>query len=304
MLSIFLFQAHALAIQTGCEILIKLQDDSTTDNTTDHQYYATKVLRQAYHNNRLRMHPDDKLVSGETGMPVVSQGLQIGDGLGDGMEGLMVANQMGEDDYEEHYLANGDVMTQTPMQMHMGEVKRHRSEVADHVQSEICPSASTLNDTIPEVRIKVEEMDNDEEESLQCVASVHDNPSERLSESSVSASSLQVSASSLPRSTIPINPKPYQCAVCHKAFRSIQVLQKHTQTFHVRPHGVGMLRSRGREGHLPNRLPLREQFHDLAMPPGLPPDFKGYVFCQSEMHVSSTSYRFTNLHWGTVYHCV
>lgn len=226
------------------------------------------------------MHPDDKLVSGETGMPVVSQGLQIGDGLGDGIEGLMVANQMGEEDYDEHYLANGDVMTQTPMQMHMREVRRQRSEVVESgdLQSEICPSVSTLNDTIPEVRIKVEKMDNDEDESLHCVASVHDNSSERLSESSVSASSLPVSASSLPRSTIPINPKPYQCAVCHKAFRSIQVLQKHTQTFHVRPHGVGMFRSRGTDGHPPNRLPPREQFQDLAMPPGVPPDFKGYVF--------------------------
>ncbi|XP_072015436.1 uncharacterized protein [Amphiura filiformis] len=46
--------------------------------------------------------------------------------------------------------------------------------------------------------------------------------------------------------TVPISPKPYQCAMCHKAFRSVQVLQKHTQTFHMRPGHGGSTRGRGR----------------------------------------------------------
>ncbi|XP_072016043.1 uncharacterized protein [Amphiura filiformis] len=42
-----------------------------------------------------------------------------------------------------------------------------------------------------------------------------------------------------------MSPKPYQCGVCGKAFRTVQVLQKHTQTFHMRPQ-MGGSRSRGR----------------------------------------------------------
>ena len=48
------------------------------------------------------------------------------------------------------------------------------------------------------------------------------------------------------RYTVPISPKPYQCATCQKAFGSIQLLQKHTQTFHMRAQNVMAQKSRGR----------------------------------------------------------
>ncbi|XP_072016021.1 uncharacterized protein [Amphiura filiformis] len=260
-------KAHALAMQTGCEILIKLQDDS--DATASHQYYGTKVLRQAYHNNRLRMHPEDKLVSGETGMPVISQStcMQIGtdDSMGNnGLEGLMIGDHgMIQAEFQEQYLANGETMTEPATQLR--EINTFADKSHDHI-------ASTTSGSVPEVRIKVEKLENSEEATLSCGTS-HDDTSESLSESS------------FPRSTVSINPKPYQCAVCHKAFRSIQVLQKHTQTFHVRPHhSMGALRNRGKGGHILNRLPPHERYHDVTIPPGLPPDLKGFycIICNQD----------------------
>lgn len=43
----------------------------------------------------------------------------------------------------------------------------------------------------------------------------------------------------------PISPKPYQCSICRKAFKSVHVLQKHTLTFH-QPGGMSATVSRGR----------------------------------------------------------
>ena len=51
------------------------------------------------------------------------------------------------------------------------------------------------------------------------------------------------SAPSFP--TASSSPKLYQCAVCQKAFRSVQVLQKHTQTFHMKTT-PSMTRMKGR----------------------------------------------------------
>ena len=64
---LFIFQAHALAVQTGCEILVKLDD--STDHTSSH-YYATTLLQHAFKHDGIREKPGDKLVCGETGHPV------------------------------------------------------------------------------------------------------------------------------------------------------------------------------------------------------------------------------------------
>ncbi|XP_022085229.1 zinc finger protein 728-like [Acanthaster planci] len=60
-------KAHELAVQTGCEILVKLQD------TTDHcgQYYATRTLHLQYQDEGLSKQPWDVQVSGVTGLPEV-----------------------------------------------------------------------------------------------------------------------------------------------------------------------------------------------------------------------------------------
>ena len=66
---------------------------------------------------------------------------------------------------------------------------------------------------------------------------------------SVPTDSMQEEETSVGTFTMPMSPKPYQCAMCGKAFRSVQVLQKHTQTFHFRGQASHSLsRGKGR-GH-------------------------------------------------------
>ncbi len=52
--------------------------------------------------------------------------------------------------------------------------------------------------------------------------------------------------SSVQRRAVPISPKPYQCSVCQKTFRSVQILHKHTLTFHSRPKIKSPMSGRGR----------------------------------------------------------
>ena len=47
-----------------------------------------------------------------------------------------------------------------------------------------------------------------------------------------------------------MSPKPYQCGLCQKAFSSVQVLQKHTQTFHQLRRPGMMSSSRTGKGHM------------------------------------------------------
>ncbi len=65
---------------------------------------------------------------------------------------------------------------------------------------------------------------------------------------------VQPTVTKITRSPVPLSPKPYQCGVCHKAFRSVHVLQKHTQTFHTKPHlKLTPRRGRGRGSYYLNR---------------------------------------------------
>ncbi|XP_022101067.1 zinc finger protein 878-like [Acanthaster planci] len=76
-LRVSLFQmAHKLAIQTGCEILVKLED------CADHsgcQYYATRTLNLQYMDKGLSKQPWEVMVSGITGLPVSNHGDQSED---------------------------------------------------------------------------------------------------------------------------------------------------------------------------------------------------------------------------------
>ena len=70
-----LFQAHELAVQTGCEVLVKLQD--TADQSG--QYYATRTLHLQYQGKGLSKQPWEVQVSGVTGLPktvLVEKGCQ------------------------------------------------------------------------------------------------------------------------------------------------------------------------------------------------------------------------------------
>ncbi|XP_072015864.1 uncharacterized protein [Amphiura filiformis] len=80
-------KAHALAVQTGCEVLIKLDD---VKDTAECQYYATGALQKTYNSNQLKKSTSEVEVSGETGLPVtkmVDQGSQNSSDDGDDEEG-------------------------------------------------------------------------------------------------------------------------------------------------------------------------------------------------------------------------
>ncbi|XP_072015198.1 uncharacterized protein [Amphiura filiformis] len=89
-------KAHALATQTGCEVLVKLQD--VTD-AAGCQYYATSTLQQAYKISNLRQ-PGEMAVSGETGMPMfpmVDRAIQIGDDSNTGFASSLASEGDGDD---------------------------------------------------------------------------------------------------------------------------------------------------------------------------------------------------------------
>ncbi|XP_072017760.1 uncharacterized protein [Amphiura filiformis] len=78
-----LFQkAHELAVQTGCEILLRVQDVSVPESLGT-QYYGTQSVQKMYDNNKLQKRPGEILVCGESGLPVkrkVDRGIQMTDG--------------------------------------------------------------------------------------------------------------------------------------------------------------------------------------------------------------------------------
>ncbi|XP_072015702.1 uncharacterized protein [Amphiura filiformis] len=61
-------KAHALAVQTGCEILVKLED--VTD-VSGPQYYATRNLQQAYRHGGVCEKPGERCIAGDTGLPTI-----------------------------------------------------------------------------------------------------------------------------------------------------------------------------------------------------------------------------------------
>ncbi|XP_033643635.1 zinc finger protein 287-like [Asterias rubens] len=58
-------KAHELAVQTGCEVLVKLQDGANQSG----QYYATRALHLLYKGKGLTKQPWEVTVSGITGLP-------------------------------------------------------------------------------------------------------------------------------------------------------------------------------------------------------------------------------------------
>lgn len=95
-----------------------------------------------------------------------------------------------------------------------------------------------------DVRIKVEVIDDDDEDDMGDLQMMNEQVDE-MGEGTTSAE--QSYHDDTPAQTsYSMSPKPYQCGMCQKAFRSIQVLQKHTQTFHQRSQQVITARSKGR----------------------------------------------------------
>ena len=314
-----IFQAHALAVQTGCEVLVKLQD--VTD-AAGCQYYATSTLKQAYKMSNLRQ-PGEMAVSGETGMPMfpmVDRAIQSGDDSNTGFASSLAAEGDDDDGGGSQGELNGDGQnTPVPMQLTMAgneqgtEQRTHDSEQGSQpptpseqqtanvglgmpIKSEPGSDLMDLIGLIPgsgdgsAINVKQEPPgedkssdgtigyeDSDEivdvtpaqqqaqqaaqmqmmfqqqQAAAQSMASPMGSPTSQPPFSA--AAQMQAFSSSLPaaqgspstqRYPVPMAPKPYQCATCQKAFGSIQLLQKHTQTFHMRAQNVMGQKTRGR----------------------------------------------------------
>nr|XP_054769583.1 zinc finger protein 574-like [Lytechinus pictus] len=59
-------QAHELAVQTGCEVLVRLQDGRESQNC---KYYVTDKMRNDFMSYGVRAGPGDQPMSGESGLP-------------------------------------------------------------------------------------------------------------------------------------------------------------------------------------------------------------------------------------------
>ncbi|XP_072015856.1 uncharacterized protein [Amphiura filiformis] len=259
-------KAHALSIQTGCEILVKLHDAA---DVTSHQYYATGSLHSAYKGNTLHKHPKDKLVSGDTGLPqidYVDQAIQSGyadehlSEADDGQVGKLDSFTQSQNQFDSQSVFDSkDQQTVLPLHLTVSnEPSCDESENKETSEREL----STDNGQLPEgVQIKVEKEDN-ESEGTTCMisetldtntqstepVSFHDLQDDLPMDTTgvISTDSLQGEEASVGTFSMPMSPKPYQCALCQKAFRSVQVLQKHTQTFHFRGQGSSGSSFRGR----------------------------------------------------------
>ncbi|XP_072015219.1 uncharacterized protein [Amphiura filiformis] len=212
-------KAHALAVQTGCEILVKLHD--TTD-ITGCQYYATQNLRRLYRNSKLRQE-GESLVSGETGSPLTDKCIQYEEEPTEGTDDVTPDDDGGGGGMNEDFGNNA-----VPMQ-----ITAHTSMASETqtTQSDVHITQVTNQRFSSPVQVK-------QEPDL----------TQQYTHSPM-MQSMQTDASSqgqgLGAFSYPISPKPYQCSICRKAFKSVHVLQKHTMTFHM-PSGAGSMRSRGK----------------------------------------------------------
>ena len=301
-----LFQAHALAIQTGCEILVKLEDKEAIAAS---QYYASHTLDRVFNSKGLRKKPDDVPVSGDTGLPVspmVDRAIQSSSSEGSNQTSghRSVAPNGSSSSSSSSDIANiaerltnkaaleaaasGDPAV--PMQLNFN-VDDHFPEanslLTDGLSTQTTtqqtdddddPCASTIEQDdgdqqtdLSDITVKVEPPDGTEPPDRDPFEAESNGDNNETAEDEDASFSLDTSSdgamlgiessgmdssmiASMNRDTkfypVPISPKPYQCAVCQKAFRSVQVLQKHTQTFHMsRPsHGLSIRRGRGGRG--------------------------------------------------------
>ncbi|XP_072016271.1 uncharacterized protein [Amphiura filiformis] len=264
-------KAHALAIQTGCDILVKLEDK---EDDRGSQYYATSTLENVFSGHGLQKKPQDLSVSGDTGLPIcplVDRAIQSCN------EQTLTSSRHGTDESSSSADDIGQIRLgrisapgsgsdeAIPMQLTVADVKNINSQ-SESVQTTEDSAQDPSQDPNILVRVKMEPaaddeppdpgvVDNGETDSIETQQKNTDEMSFSLGQSSSPSISGNLSVhvdgesrlSSLRQVHIPISPKPYQCALCHKAFKSVQVLQKHTQTFHMKPQSGRPLSRRGRD---------------------------------------------------------
>ena len=131
-------QAHELAIQTGCEVLLKIRDDSNSDANF---YYATESLQEEYNGKGLTKQSNETCVSGETGLPIYPR--------------VSIATQ------SEQTVSNKESKSQdTPLPLHLTvSDESHKGESSSQDVEEIIE---------PEIKLEViEEPENETDNSME-----------------------------------------------------------------------------------------------------------------------------------------
>ena len=262
-------------MQTGCEILVKLQDD--VDNPNTGCYYATNHLEYTYNNAGLRRLPGELSISGETGLPVIAtvdKGIQSQDSGKDVQTKSTASTCDAASGQTEHEMVAEDSLQQRTTEANTEQDApvpvSIDSRLGADPESEALPPSETTSNVKQEVladdnvvEIKVEALQPQEETgSLEMTSELIESEDMQVGDV-LSQTFPQDQSQGFPM--VPMSPKPYQCGMCHKAFRSIQVLQKHTQTFHMRPQNIAMSRSRGR-GHYGGGFKQRQSHVPFATP--------------------------------------
>ena len=200
---------------------MKLHD---TSDIAGCQYYGTANLKRIYRSSKLKQ-PGETIVSGETGLPLRDKGTQSGD----------------MDEAEE----SGQLMD-VSLDAAEGEIGMEAANTQTQGNQFDSLSQEGAFDANSGMNVKTEPVEMENQEQLTASA---DGIATSDVEQSGSTNSLTLPGTSSPvigrvpsgmtsnvhRSAVPISPKPYQCSICQKTFRSIQILQKHTLTFHSRP---------------------------------------------------------------------
>ena len=236
-------------MQTGCDILVKLKDASSHIDCP--LYYASDSLQEAYRKDGVKEEPGEMFVSGETGLPIFPR---VDCGTQSASEERVESRTTGTESVDAD---DGD--TPVPMQLALtcdsGNDGLQPKEES-HSDNYTATTAQDLqNNSLSDVVVKLERLDEEELNAKMGAAGDMGEPSTGDqsafpfdNSASFSAEQEDPGGGGIGARPYPImSPKPYQCGVCGKAFRTVQVLQKHTQTFHMRPQMTGA-RSRGGRG--------------------------------------------------------
>ena len=248
---------------------MKLKD--VTDHDIIHQSYATGSLQKAYNNNVLRRHSKEISVSGVTGMPSMELAIQSDITGGHELEESGVGSEVGVVPHQLTKESDSRPLNSSHTQT-LSTNTTSAKESSSSLSSQTTEFHSTVETTdygpygnnLPTdgdaaINIKQEPIDDGEDigsdgaiDMETKTESLSDGEDADLASMGELEDTLDDASIDTPQDETMMYPiggsydgasssldnlpsKPYQCAVCHKAFRSIQVLQKHTQTMHRRP---------------------------------------------------------------------
>ncbi|XP_072015879.1 uncharacterized protein [Amphiura filiformis] len=217
-------KVHELAMQTGCEVLLKIRDEADNDGNF---YYATESLQEEYSSKGLCKQSNEMCVSGETGMPVYPK-VSIATQKDSEQPVAKSTKPVENATSTENNLEDDD--SPLPLQLTVTDEQdvEEIRELEPKIKMEVVEDGESENDSM-EIPIPSLLIGDDDTNDLAAAYGMEDmdNPS-----------TLQVYLPS-------VAPKLYQCAICQKAFRSVQVLQKHTQAFHAKSSMSVRMKSKG-----------------------------------------------------------